>query len=140
MRRVVIVVLLVLGLLAACGESQETVEEFAAACHELPELNRDSDLETWGDYVEMADAITATYEEMLVPDELRDYRDIWVSFAEAIKRTAAGKDADATILFLDLWHVFALLGQQHEGVEAALPDNVRQTLIEGGCLSEDADA
>jgi len=137
MRKLLLAGILAGSLLFACGESPTlTVQEFADECAALASENRESNLDTWGDYVAVGDRMLRAYSDMSVLEELEDFRAHQVSLANAVKDIAETKEPDAKASILELLAVFAISEEEFKEIKANLSEDTRQILVDVGCISE----
>ena len=139
--RIVVPVMVMLAVLAGCGEDEPlTVQQYAeTVCSALGGDFIDDDVDTWGD-------VSSTMREGLAlvdvkpPDELREYHQAQVAAAEAVLAFADDqpqKDEVNPFMFLAAPNILAL-GMALDVADESLDDDTRSVLVEHGCIDEES--
>lgn len=120
-----------------------TADEYIALCGDdewlLGEAGVTLDEEgvTWGDLFSLLDPAISELRSIEPPDELAEYHQAQISTATLMAQYAFTQDPDAE---LDLWEFFgiALIAAGiAEEAEASLDPDLRQRLVDGGCIEAD---
>ena len=113
-----------------------TVDEYAAGCAAQLVADPVGDAATWGEYITALDTVITELLAIRPPAVLADYHAVGIQIAVLVKNAAQEYPADAPVNVMALFGVALLAQGMLNAAEAALPDEVRATLIAGGCIED----
>ena len=120
------------------GQTEMTVAEYAKWCALVENKVTDSTGLIWGDFKAMLTSVEAAYSAVDPPNVLAEYHNHRTALISVTKSVAEEKDASLLVKPEDLLDprifAIALVGPSISD----FPSEIRQQLVESGCISEDS--